>query len=349
MQKQKKFSPKVIFITGGAGFIGAHYINFLKASPFTIINFDKLTYASNLNALQEFANPSHYHFIQGDICDANLVAQVLSDFNVDTIVHFAAESHVDRSITDPKAFIEANVLGTYTLLETAKKLWQKNWALNPEHCRFHHVSTDEVYGALKKDEAAFTENSLYRPNSPYSASKASSDHLVRAYFKTYNLPMTISHCSNNFGPFQHAEKFIPTVIAACLKQKSIPLYGDGSQIRDWLYVEDHCSAIQTILETSVVGKTYNIGGDNELSNKSLALLIAEKMDALFPEKAAHADLISYVTDRPGHDWRYAINSERLQQELGWRPSPNFSKNLDETIAHYLSILTETDIAQTTTN
>ncbi len=327
---------KNILITGGAGFIGANFIRYVLANNdnANIVNVDLLTYAGSLDHLKNLSDESRYHFIRGDINDAALIEKILREHAIDTIVHFAAESHVDRSIQQPAIFIQTNVMGTFTLLEAAKKVWLEEKKWNHTQCRFHHVSTDEVYGSLSKTAAAFKETNPFSPNSPYSASKAGSDHLVNAYFHTYQLPITISHCSNNYGPYQHTEKFIPTIIRACLHEKEIPVYGDGSNIRDWLYVEDHCRGIMTILEKGKIGEKYNIGGECELSNLDVAKMICAEMDKLFPKKNSHASLISFVTDRPGHDWRYAMNIDFIRQKLGWAPVEKFSSGIEKTIEFY---------------
>lgn len=335
------YQPKILLVTGGAGFIGSHFILWLlKFHPeYVVINVDKLTYAASLDYLDSIQS-NNYHFVKGDIGDAVLIEKILRDYNVDTIVHFAAESHVDRSIATPNIFLETNVLGTFTLLESAKKVWltEKKW--NAQNCRFHHISTDEVYGTLNKTDPAFSETTAYAPNSPYSASKASSDHLVRAYFHTYNLPTTLSNCSNNYGPHQHDEKLIPTVIRHCLAEKPIPIYGDGSNIRDWLYVEDHCAAIDLILHQSPIGETYNIGGNAECSNLELVKLICSMLDDFAPSSKNYENLISFVTDRPGHDWRYAINCKKIEEKLNWKRTHTLVQGMEKTIMWYLGSRTE---------
>lgn len=327
-----------MLVTGSAGFIGSNFVHYiLNHEPaVNIISFDKLTYAGNKKNLDNLPDDNRHKFVQGDICDLNLVAKTLRDHNIDTIVHFAAESHVDRSITGPAAFIETNIVGTFTLLEAARKFWLDENKFTAEQCRFHHISTDEVYGELGPKDPAFSETTPYMPSSPYSASKASSDHLVRAYSRTYKLPATLSNCSNNYGPRQHFEKLIPTVIRACVEQKPIPVYGNGSNIRDWLYVDDHCSAIHTILQRGKVGDTYNIGGNAEKDNLSLVKLICEIMDQKRPQGKPHSKLITFVTDRAGHDWRYAIDARKMQQALGWTPSFNLNTGLLNTIDWYLN-------------
>lgn len=327
------YIPRFMLVTGGAGFIGANFIRHVLTheNDIHIVNLDKLTYAGSLDNLKDLPNAERYHFIQGDICDAALVRHVLQHHCIDTIVHFAAESHVDRSITGPAAFIETNINGTFTLLEAAKQHWFDIENCKPEHCRFHHISTDEVYGSLLPSDPAFTENTPYRPNSPYSASKASSDHLARAYYHTYGLPVTISNCSNNYGPYQHAEKFIPTIIRSCLAGQPIPVYGNGKNIRDWLYVEDHCTAVMAVINNGRVGESYNIGGNNEWENITLAKFICEQLDKIKPGKKSYTDLIEFVTDRPGHDFRYAINSTKILHDLGWQPRETFETGIVKTI------------------
>ncbi len=318
-----------MLVTGSAGFIGANFVRQeLENHPdLHIVSVDKLTYAGNINNLSG-VDPARHTFVQGDIGDEKLISQLLSTHHIDTIVHFAAESHVDRSIENPRAFIETNVLGTFNLLQCVRQLSLLN--------RFHHISTDEVYGTLDKNAASFTEQHPYQPNSPYSASKAGSDHLVRAYAHTYGLPITISNCSNNYGPYQHREKLIPTIIHACLHQKTIPIYGDGSNIRDWIFVIDHCDAISKIIRDGKVGDTYNVGGECEISNLELAKLITQLMDEYFPENAPHEKLIQFVTDRPGHDWRYAIDNAKINRELNWYPKTKLVEGLKKTIDFYIA-------------
>ncbi len=323
-------------VTGGAGFIGSNYIRYLLAADTTvsIVNVDSLTYAGSLDNLSALPDDTRHHFIQGDICDRLLLDKLLRQYHIDTIVHFAAESHVDRSITGPASFIQTNLLGTFTLLEAAKQYWLVEKKYGRAHCRFHHVSTDEVYGSLTATDPPFTETTAYAPNSPYSASKAGSDHLVRAYFATYHLPITITNCSNNFGPYQHSEKLIPTVIRACFAGQAIPIYGDGRNIRDWLYVTDHCAAIERVLRQGTIGESYNIGGENEVTNIALVEKICAVMDAQQPAQAPHKNLITYVTDRPGHDWRYAIDSSKLKTAGLWQAPSPFDVALQKTIAFY---------------
>ncbi len=323
---------KKLLITGGAGFIGSNAVNyFLNHFPdYTIINLDKLTYAASpLNMAAFKDNPRHI-FIQGDIADSALVEKIFSDHEIDGVIHFAAESHVDNSISQPDVFIRTNIMGTFVLLEAARKAWKEK----PQN-RFLHISTDEVYGALGAT-GHFTESTPYAPNSPYSASKASSDHLVRSYFKTYGLNTVITNCSNNYGPHQHQEKFIPTVIRNALLHRPIPLYGNGKNVRDWLYVEDHCQAIACIFHQGLAGENYNIGGDNELSNIKLAWMICESLNKSHPseQNKDYRQLITYVSDRPGHDFRYAISYEKLHQAMGWKPQTAFVEGLAKTIDYY---------------
>ena len=327
--------PRNVLVTGGAGFIGCNFVRHLLAidPEIRIVNLDLLTYAGSLDGLRELPDPSRHLFVRGDICDRPLVDRLLREHAIDTIVHFAAESHVDRSITGPAAFVQTNLVGTFTLLEAARAAWLDG--KTAEHRRFHHISTDEVYGTLRRNDPPFTETTPYAPNSPYSASKAGSDHLVRAYFHTYGLPVLTTNCSNNYGPFQHGEKFIPTVIRSCLLQQPIPVYGDGSNIRDWLYVEDHCRGIETVIRRGRLGGTYNIGGCNEWANLAIVKRICALLDERRPEHAPHERLISFVTDRPGHDWRYAIDAGKMEAELGWRPRETFDTGIAKTVDWYL--------------
>lgn len=331
------YHPRNILVTGGAGFIGANFIRHMLATDpnVHIINLDLLTYAGSLKNLDHLPDPTRHHFVQGDINDAVLVAKLLRDHTIDTIVHFAAESHVDRSISGPAAFIQTNVVGTFTLLEAARHYWLGEKKFGQNQCRFHHISTDEVYGSLHASDPAFTEQTPYAPNSPYSASKAGSDHIVRAYFHTYGLPVTTSNCSNNYGPYQHREKLIPTIIHACLHEKPIPIYGNGSNIRDWLYVMDHCRGIAAILQQGRLGETYNIGGNNEWNNLDIAKHICTLMDQVRPQEKSYLRLIAFVTDRPGHDFRYAISAERMLQELHWQPEETFATGIRKTLDFYL--------------
>ncbi|MDI9817753.1 MULTISPECIES: dTDP-glucose 4,6-dehydratase [unclassified Legionella] len=332
------YQIRKLLVTGAAGFIGSNFVQMMieRYAQIQVISLDKLTYAGNKANLTAVENAKNHFFVQGDISDKELVSFLLKKYDIDTIVHFAAESHVDNSIKNPSVFLETNILGTFTLLEAARRYWldEKKW--DASSCRFHHVSTDEVYGSLHEHEPAFTERNPYQPNSPYSASKASSDHLVRAYHHTYHLPVTTSNCSNNYGPHQHEEKLIPTVINSCIRQQPIPVYGDGSNIRDWLYVKDHCDAIDLILYKGQIGEVYNIGGNNELDNLSLIKHICQMMDDLLPQKSPHEKLISFVKDREGHDKRYAINNSKINQELGWVPKGEFLDHLADTIEFYLN-------------
>lgn len=330
------YQPKNILVTGGAGFIASHFVHYYQKNypEVFIVNLDKLTYAGTLTNLKNLRCPQQHHFVCGDILDCKLVVKLLKDFKIDTIVHFAAETHVDRSINTPEKFINTNISGTFTLLESCRKVWLEDLGLGRNNCRFHHISTDEVYGSLQRDEAAFTELTPYRPNSPYSASKASSDYLVRAYHNTYELPVTITNCSNNYGPWQHTEKFIPTIIECCLRKKSIPIYGDGSNIRDWLYVEDHCSGIDRVIRYGRVGESYNIGGNTELSNLEVINLIFDGLSKISLVNFKYNELILFVKDRPGHDWRYAINAEKITKELAWQPKETFSSGILKTINAY---------------
>lgn len=331
------FMMKNVLVTGAAGFIGSNFVRYLLTTnkEIQIISLDKLTYAGNLKNLENLPNNIRHTFVQGDICDQELIEQLIDQHKINNIVHFAAESHVDRSIAGPKDFIQTNIMGTFSLLEAVRKTWLNTYKWSKSDCRFHHISTDEVYGTLNNDDPAFTETTSYAPNSPYSASKAGSDHLVRAYFHTYGLPVTTSNCSNNYGPYQHAEKLIPTVIRSCLKNEDIPVYGDGSNIRDWLYVWDHCVAIDQIIKNGNIGETYNIGGNNEISNINLVHNICNLLNDIKPSHTDYKNLIRFVTDRPGHDWRYAINNAKIQRELNWSPSYKMEQGLKDTIEFYL--------------
>jgi len=328
-----------VLITGGAGFIGSNFVRYLlKVEPqVTVINLDALTYAGSLENLKEVSNQQRHIFVHGNICDATLVNDLFHLYQIDTVVHFAAESHVDRSILDPAPFIQTNVVGTYTLLEAARRFWLEEQSLPLERVRFHHISTDEVFGSLAPGEPAFKETTNYAPNSPYAASKAASDHLVRAYQHTFGLPTTISNCSNNYGPYQFPEKLIPLMILNALAGKPLPVYGDGQQIRDWLYVEDHCEAIWLILRKGKTGETYNIGGNNQPTNLAVIRMICEILDALRPDSpfAPHAALIQHITDRPGHDRRYAMDISKISSELGWQPRHTLQEGLAGTVQWYL--------------
>jgi dTDP-glucose 4,6-dehydratase len=322
-----------LLATGGAGFIGANFVRYWiqNHAQDRVINLDALTYAGNLENLKGVDHAPNYRFVHGSICDADLVKGLFEEENIDTVVNFAAESHVDRSITGPEAFIKTNVHGTFTLLEAARKSWEKDTSA----CRFLHVSTDEVYGSLGPDDPAFTETTAFAPNSPYSASKAASDHLVRAYFHTYGLPVVTTNCSNNYGPYQFPEKLIPLVIINALEDKPLPIYGDGKNIRDWLHVEDHCRGIDAVLDKGRLGETYNIGGCNEWTNIDIVRLICERLDELRPGKMSKAELITYVRDRAGHDRRYAIDASRIINELDWKPAYTFETGIEQTIHWYL--------------
>lgn len=331
------YQPKNILITGAAGFIGCNFVQFLfqHHEDINVISFDKLTYAgSEANLASVQTNPRHT-FVRGDIGDQEKVAATLRQFEIDTVVHFAAESHVDNSIDNPAIFLQTNILGTQMLLEAVKQFWLEEKQWDSSQCRFHHISTDEVYGSLNSTQSPFTEEKRYEPNSPYAASKAGSDHIVRAYHHTYGLPVTTSNCSNNYGPYQHAEKFIPVVIRSCMNQTPIPVYGDGSNIRDWLYVEDHCEAIDRILQEGKIGEVYNIGGNCELNNLALVEKICALMDKYKPNHAPHVNLIEFVEDRKGHDWRYAIDSTKIEKELNWKPSQDFEAMLNKTVEFYI--------------
>ena len=336
------FVSRAMLVTGGAGFIGSNFVRHMLEtdSRVRIVNLDALTYAGSLDNLRDLPGEGRHVFVRGDICERALIDRLLREHHIDTVVHFAAESHVDNSIGGPEVFVRTNVLGTFALLDAARQYWLQERGWDARQCRFHHISTDEVYGTLKADDPAFTEVTPYAPNSPYSASKAGSDHLVRAWFHTYGLPVTTSNCSNNYGPHQHGEKFIPTVIRSCLAQETIPVYGNGSNIRDWLYVGDHCHGIDAVIRRGGIGEVYNIGGRNEYSNLEVVKLICGIMDELVPQGAPHVRLISFVTDRPGHDWRYAIDSGKIWHRLGWRPQEGFESGLRKTVAWYLEMLEE---------
>lgn len=321
-------------VTGGAGFIGSNYVLQAVGTGDGVINLDLLTYAGNLENLQSLeGNPLH-QFVQGSIGDASLVASLLRTHRPDAVVHFAAESHVDRSIVGPAAFVETNVVGTFALLQAVLEHWRSLPPAEAASFRFLHVSTDEVYGSLGPGDAAFDEETPYRPNSPYSASKAGSDHLVRAYFHTYGLPVLTTNCSNNYGPFQFPEKLIPLTIHNALQGRPMPVYGDGQNVRDWLFVSDHCRAIHEILLRGRVGETYNVGGLSERRNIDVVRTICGILDELRPAGAPHEQLITYVADRPGHDRRYAINCAKLQGELGWAPAESFETGLRKTVEWY---------------
>jgi len=322
-----------VLVTGGAGFIGSNFVlDWLAQSDEPIVNLDALTYAGNLENLSSLDGDPRHRFVRGDICDRPLLDRLLAEHRPRAIVHFAAESHVDRSIHGPAAFVRANIEGTFHLLEAARSHWQALTGGEREGFRFLHVSTDEVYGSLAPDAPAFTEAHAYEPNSPYSASKAASDHLVRAWHHTYDLPVLTTNCSNNYGPYQFPEKLIPLMIVNALAGKPLPIYGDGMNVRDWLYVRDHCSGIRTVLARGRVGETYNIGGWNEMPNKQIVQTVCTLLDELRPDAAGpHARLITYVTDRPGHDRRYAIDAHKIERELGWRPAETFDTGIRKTV------------------
>lgn len=326
---------KNVLITGGAGFIGSNFIRYLlKAEPnIKIINLDALTYAGSLANLTNLSYDSRYTFIQGNICDLSLTETVLIEHEIDTIVHFAAESHVDRSILGPAPFIQANIVGTFNLLQVAHTVWSK---MSQKDFRFHHVSTDEVFGSLLPESLAFTEKTAYDPRSPYAASKAGSDHLVRAYYHTYGLPITITNCSNNYGPYQFPEKLIPLMILNAIQGRSLPVYGDGKHVRDWLFVQDHCEAICLVLKKGKIGETYNIGGENQPFNIEIVNMICEILDELRPASKAYTSLIKHVPDRPGHDRRYAMNIDKIKNELGWLPKHDLTNGLRKTVEWYLA-------------
>lgn len=347
---------RTLLVTGGAGFIGANFVHYwLQKNPTdSVVVLDSLTYAGNLESLESLKGNNHFRFVKGDICDTALVEQLLTELSVNTIVHFAAESHVDRSITGPDAFIETNIVGTYSLLKAAKKVWldaPKEKGIEVAEHRFHHVSTDEVYGTLEAREPAFTEETAYAPNSPYSASKAASDHLVRAYHHTYGLDVTTSNCSNNYGPYHFPEKLIPLILTNILKNKPLPVYGDGLQIRDWLYVEDHARGIELVINKGKVGENYNIGGHNEWTNIDIVKVVCKLMNEAFindielakryPEAKSAINgesekLIIFVEDRAGHDRRYAIDATKTQRELGYIPVESFETGIQKTINWYLN-------------
>lgn len=333
-----------ILVTGGAGFIGsalARYI--INSTTDYVVNVDKLTYAGNLQSLKDIEKNDRYTFVHADICDAKALDAIFSTHKPDAVMHLAAESHVDRSITGPAAFIETNIVGTYVLLEAARKYWQNLEGEKKQGFRFHHISTDEVYGDLphpdewdnNKSLPLFTEHTAYAPSSPYSASKASSDHLVRAWHRTYNFPTIVTNCSNNYGPYHFPEKLIPLVILNALQGKPLPIYGKGDQIRDWLYVEDHARALYTVITEGIVGETYNIGGYNEKKNIEVVQTICNILDEIKPKNTSYSEQITYVADRPGHDRRYAIDASKITLELGWKPQETFESGIQKTIHWYL--------------
>ena len=327
-----------ILVTGGAGFIGSNFVHhWLSENRGRIVNLDKLTYAGNYQNLQNLSGDTSHIFVRGDIADQALVGSLLDDYQPAAIVNFAAESHVDRSITGPGDFIQTNVVGTFNLLEAALRYWNGRSHGDRSAFRFLHVSTDEVYGSLGNDDPAFTETTAYRPNSPYSASKAASDHLVRAYHHTYGLPTLTTNCSNNYGPYQFPEKLIPLVIHNALKEAALPVYGDGSNIRDWLYVTDHCRAICAVLEAGRPGEVYNVGGNSEKTNLEVVSTICAILDQLKPRAGdqAYDALITFVTDRPGHDFRYAIDASKIREQIGWLPKETFETGIARTVQWYL--------------
>jgi dTDP-glucose 4,6-dehydratase len=331
-------TSSTILVTGGAGFIGSNFIlNWIGADCGRVVNLDRLTYAGNAANLSAVDQGPHYIFQHGDICDRELVSSLFSTYRPGAIVHFAAESHVDRSIASPEAFIRTNVQGTFVLLEQAKVYWSRLEGQERSSFRFLHVSTDEVYGTLGARDAAFSETTPYAPNSPYAASKAGSDHLVRAYFHTFGLPVLTTNCSNNYGPFQFPEKLIPLMILNALEGKPLPVYGDGGNVRDWLFVEDHCAAIRAVLARGRPGETYNIGGNSERTNLDVVRAICDLVDQMRPEPEAgpRTRLINFVEDRPGHDRRYAIDASKIRRELGWSPAEQFESGLRKTVQWYL--------------
>ncbi|MBE6449039.1 MAG: dTDP-glucose 4,6-dehydratase [Alphaproteobacteria bacterium] len=332
---------KTILVTGGAGFIGSNFVPYFceKYPEYKVINLDKLTYAGNLDNVKECEDMPNYEFVQGDICDAEFIEHLFAKNDIRGVIHFAAESHVDNSISGPRAFVNTNIIGTFNLLEAARKLWMSapnQYKADYEGCRFHHISTDEVYGTLG-NEGMFEETTPYAPNSPYSASKASSDFLVRAFHHTFGMNVTTSNCSNNYGPKQHNEKLIPKIISNCLNEKPLPIYGKGENIRDWLYVLDHCKAIDLIYHAGKAGETYNVGGRNERNNITIVKTICAILDAKRPRPNGkkYEELITYVQDRAGHDFRYAIDATKLETELGWKADENFDTGIVKTVEWYL--------------
>ena len=341
--KEKSTAMRTYLVTGGAGFIGSNFIHYLfdrYGEDIFVINVDKLTYAGNPENLSDIENRSNYRFVKADICDREAIAAVFDEYDVDRVVHFAAESHVDRSIREPDVFVKTNVLGTLSMLDAAKRAWEKEDGSYRDGCRFLHVSTDEVYGSLSDPDDYFRETTKYDPHSPYSASKASSDFMVKAYMDTYGFPANITNCSNNYGPYQFPEKLIPLMINNALSGKALPVYGDGKNIRDWLYVEDHCKGIDMVIESGRLHETYNIGGHNERQNIEIVKTIISSLREMLPEsdpRREHIseDLIKYVEDRKGHDRRYAIAPDKIKSELGWYPETAFEEGIKKTIAWYL--------------
>lgn len=333
-----------ILVTGGAGFIGSAVVrHIINNTHDSVINVDKLTYAGNLESLKDVENNDRYSFVKADICDRQAMDNIFSQYKPDAVMHLAAESHVDRSITGPAAFIETNIVGTYTLLEAARNYWSSLEEARKNAFRFHHISTDEVYGDLPHPDEwhsqdnlpLFTEKTPYAPSSPYSSSKASSDHLVRAWQRTYGLPTIVTNCSNNYGPYHFPEKLIPLVILNALDGKNLPIYGKGDQIRDWLYVEDHARALYVVVTQGRIGETYNIGGHNEKKNLEVVETICDLLDELMPKAVSYKEQITYVTDRPGHDRRYAIDADKISRELGWKPAESFESGIRKTVRWYL--------------
>ena len=325
-----------VIVTGGAGFIGSALCRYLIQDTIAeVLNIDKLTYSGNLSSLAPIASNRRYHFAKADICDFDKMVALISDFEPDAIMHLAAESHVDRSIVGALPFIQTNIVGTFTLLEAARQYWDGLPSKRKSHFRFLHVSTDEVYGSLDAEEGAFTETTAYDPSSPYSASKAAADHLVRAWHRTYGIPVLISNCSNNYGPYQYPEKLIPLTVLNAYQGEPLPVYGSGGNIRDWLYVEDHARALHLILNEGRIGESYNVGGRNERTNLEVVQAICDIFDEFRPQHAPHDRLIRYVPDRPGHDWRYAIDATKIEAELGWQPIQSFEAALRTTISWYL--------------
>ena len=330
---------QTLLITGGAGFIGANFISFFlkENKEYNLVNLDVLTYAGDLSNLSEIENNARYTFIHGDICDRNLVESLFEKYQFSAVMHFAAESHVDNSIKNPDAFVKTNIFGTFNLLDVAKNYWMhapNNYKEEFKNSRFHHISTDEVYGTLG-DKGLFTEETPYAPNSPYSASKAASDFMVRSYFYTYGMNVVTTNCSNNYGPKQHDEKLIPTIIRKAIMGENIPIYGDGKNIRDWLYVLDHCKGINLVFKNGKMGETYNIGGKNERNNLYIANKICQILDEIHPRETSYKEQISFVKDRPGHDFRYAIDATKLENELDWQADENFESGILKTIQWYL--------------
>lgn len=339
MLNQRNTLMNYILVTGGAGFIGSNFVlDWIEKEKSTIINLDKLTYAGNMHNLESVAENPRHIFVRGDICDRSLVRDLLSKYQPKAIVHMAAETHVDRSIHGPEEFVEANIIGTFSLLQEGLSYWKTLSEGDRKNFRFLHISTDEVYGSLGKEDPPFSEDTKYAPSSPYSASKASSDHLVRSFHKTYDFPTLITNCSNNYGPMQFPEKLIPLMVLNAQKGKPLPVYGDGSNERNWLYVRDHCSALRCVLERGESGHTYNIGNERSVANHEIVRRICGTLDELIPNapNGTHDSLITYVEDRPGHDWRYDINSSKIQNQLGWSPETPFEQGLKETVKWYLA-------------